>query len=757
MAARPGPITERRLIIVAGGLAGAVLAAAPTGVEGLDRVWCAALVAGLVYAGSYASALVLLPAGALAAVIAGSGRGLALAAAGVVVAALTAGQARPSSRLTGLSAGCIALAVVERGDGSPLLGVLGGAAVVVGIAVSGWQGTTVRRRRGALWVVLPVGGLLLLCGAAGLLGGLRARGAVLDGIDALRAARAAATSGDVDGAIDRFRDAERRFQDAGDPLHGYGRLGLIVPGLSQQLDAATVAVDTAADSATALRQVGRSLRLDDVALRGGAVDLTAIAEAEEPLDAAVAALDRTTRRLASIDRDPLIPPIRDSLDDALEEAMEAGKTARRAHRAVQQLPSLLGGAEPTRYLVLFTSPVEARNRFGFPGSYAVVGFDGGRLSIELSGPIDQIDDAEGTFGPSAVTVPARALPYIDYGVARTWRSVTIPSDGPAVADLAVQLGALSGLGELDGVVLADPHTLAALIGLVGPVPIPGLDLTIDESTTVDYLVRRQYLEFPELGQNRDRKDALVDVAGIVGLRLSALSLGSIQDLAERFAPLVDRGHLVVSVPPRLRPDAAALFADLGIDGGFEAPSGSDLLYVGQRNHVGNKIDLFLRRDVDYRVEVADDGHLSSHLRMDVTNDAPESGLPEYVIGSAQADPPPPGTNLSTTLIYSPHQLLELTVDGAPVTPASITEGGFLVYQVELDLGPGQTRRIEATFEGVAAPGDYALRYLPAPLVVPDRLTTSFTDARSGRASAPSVAAVDGPVCLGLGRSPHCPR
>ena len=296
------------------------------------------------------------------------------------------------------------------------------------------------------------------------------------------------------------------------------------------------------------------------------------------------------------------------------------------------------------------------------------------------------------------------------------------------------------------------------IGLVGPVPVPGIDLTIDEANTVDYLVRRQYLEFPELGQNRDRKDALVDVAGIVGLRLSALSLGSIQDLAERFAPLVDGGHLVVSVPEGRRPDAAALFADLGIDGGLTLPERTDLLYVGHRNHVGNKIDLFLERTVEYTAEVAEDGRLTSRLRLDVTNTAPASGLPDYVIGSALAtDRPATGTNLSTVMIYTPYEMQSLTVDGVPRAPLPSSDGGLLVFQVELALGPGQTNRIEATFEGTAPEGPYVLRYLPAPLVVPDRVSYSLSDARTGESYDRTLGEVPGPQCVGVADRPHCPR
>lgn len=744
----------RSLLILAAGIAGAALAAAPTGVQGFDLVWSAALVAGLAYAAAFASPMVLLPAASGAAVLANTGEALGLAAAAVVAAVVAAGQSRPSSRLTALAGGLLGLALLRRGDGSAVAGLGGGMLVAGAVGVSGWGGMSRRRRRQVTWGLGGLVGALLLAAGAGGLAGLSARTDAEQGIDALRAARVAATSGRVDEAVEGFRAAERAFQSAGEPLHGYGRLGRLVPGLSQQLEAATVAVDVAADTSTALRQVGRSLHLDDVSLRQGTIDLAVLSDAEAPLESAVEALVDTVRRLSAVDRDALFPPVRDALDDALDEARSAATTAERAHRAVIEMPALLGAERPTRWLVLFTSPVEARNRFGFPGAYAVLRFELGHLTIERSGPIGDLDAAAGTIDASAIQVPSRALPYIGYGVARTWRSVTLPADGPSVTDLAIRMAALSGLGTIDGFVMADPHALAAIVGLVGNVPVPGVDVTLTAENTADYINRRQYLEFPT-DQTQDRKDALVEIAGLVGGRLSTLDVSSVQDLADRFGPLVQSGHLTIGVPTGVRPGAADLLHDVGTDGGLELPRDADLLYVGQRNHVGNKIDLFLHRDIAYDVRVTADGALTAELAIDLTNDAPGGGLPPYLIGSALADPPPPGTNLSTTLIYSPYELRALTVDGVPQTPPVLADGGLLVYQVEVALGPGEHRRIEATFAGPAPAGAYALRVVPGTLVVPDRLTVTASDARSGREDKLEVPAVSTPLCFGVARTPRC--
>lgn len=743
---------ERSLIILAAGLLGALLAAEPTGVGVLDVVWSAAFAAAMAYAGAFASPLTMLPAGAAVSVLAGGRVGVGLAAGAVLAAAATAGQDRPSSRYTAASGGLLGLALLQRGPGSTLSVLGGGAVVVLVVCGSGWRGLSVRRRRHVRWTLGGLTAVLLLASAAGALAGLRAESDARAGIDALRDARLAATGGDLDATVAGLRQAQQAFLRAGEPLGSYGRLARLVPGLSQQIGAAATSVDTAAEAAGALRGVAASIHLDDVAVERGSVDLDAIRAAEAPLEVAVAALVDAVVRLDRVDRTGLLPPIRDALDDALEEARASASTVERAHRAVQELPSLLGGEVPTRYLVLFTSPVEARNRFGFPGAYAVLRFDDGRLSFERSGPMEDLRPPPGGYDQALIDVPDRAVPFERYGVSREWRSITLPSSGPAVADLAVQLAPQAGLGDLDGVVLADPEVLAEIVGLLGDVPVPGLDLVLTPATTVDFLVSQQYLEFPGLGQARERKDALSLVAEGMGERLSALSLPRVRDLADRFGPLVEGAHLTVAVPAEVRPLAAELLADLGLDGDFPPAGAPDVLYVGQRNNVGNKIDLFLQRTLDYEVDVAEDGSLAATLTLDLANRAPARGLPDYLIGSALADPPPPGTNRTTVLLYSRHQLVDLTVDGEPVSPPTLVDGDLLVYQVGLDLAPGQEVRIVARLQGTAPEGGYAVQAFRTALALPDAVSVRLRDERDGT-SATWSGRVDAPRCTSTRRGP----
>jgi hypothetical protein len=753
--ARPPRAEVRWGTALASALAGAAWSASPTGVRALDAVWCGGFAGVLAAVGAFASPFVLLPAAAAAALLGGSGPSLGFAVAGVLAAVAATVRPRSSSPLPGVVSGLVALSLLSgNGPDSRPMAAITTTALAVALLAAGALGMGQDRRR--RWVPWAIGGagLVVACAVVGGVAAVLVRSDVQRGIDALRAVQVAGTAGDLHGAVADARIAEDAFRSAGGPLSGFGAVGRAVPILSQQLAATHVAVDTAGDAAAALRQAGESVNLDSIGYVNGKVDLAALAATEPALGRLAATTAASVQRLAAIDRSLLVSPVAHALDDALDEAQRAAGTADRLHRATQTIPALLGRDAPTRLLVLFTSPDEARNRFGFPGAYAVLRFDGGRLSFEGGGPISNLDYAGHTFDPAQLTVPFRAQ---SFGATREWRSVTIPPDGPTVADLALQLAAQSRLGPLDGVVLADPTALASVVGLLGQVPVPGLDVTLTRDTTVDFLVRRQYLEFPGLGQQADRKDLLSAVANEVGQQLASFSLPSIRTLADVFAPLVRQGHLVVSVPATTRPDAAQLFGDLGLDGAFPRPgdAGADLLFVGQRNFVGNKIDLFLQRQVGYRATIARNGAIDADLTLDVTNTAPGSGLPAYLIGAAAQPPPPMGTNLTTTLIYSRLRLTSLTVDGEPVTPPVLVDGGLLVYQVDLRLGPGEHRTIQAHLTGTAPPGPYALDTYPGGLVHPDAVQLDVRDARDGRhlavgftSGAPACHATDSKGCRG---------
>lgn len=749
---RQAHLLQRQLLVVAAALAGGVLAAAPTGFAIADVVWCAAFAAGLAYCGGYTQRLVMLPVVGLATAVAGSGLSLGLALAAVVCA--TRNSIRPgfSVRWGIASGGFLGVSLLT---GSGIDDRVAAAATTAGLTLVVFIASHLemtRRRRGWTWRVLGVAGVVVVIfGAAGGIAALLAKSSIDEGVDAFRSAEDTGVGGDLSGAVASFTKAEHAFDDAAEPLDSFGRLGRLVPGLSQQLAAASTAVEAAGDGAEAGRRAGGSLDIDDVAVSGGGVDVAAIAALESPLDQLKRSLTATVDQLSGIDRSLLVGPVSDALDDALEEAVGAARTADRLHRTVQIAPDLLGVDVPRRYLLLLTSPVEARGRLGFPSAYAVLTFDNGKLTFEAKESISDLSNL--TIDQGLLDIPSRLIPYLPYKVSTHWQSTLLSPDAPSSAELIQQFARQSPVGAIDGVILADPHTMASLVGLVGPVAIPALGTELTEDTTFDFLTRDQYVAFPE--DQVERKELLGVVAGLVGTKLESLSVPSLRTFTERFGPLIADGHLIIDLQPDAYPEAAALLADTDADGSFPRPehTADDVVYLAQINNARNKIDLFLERSVDYDVQIAEDGSLSGTLEVELTNTAPASGLPDYLIGG-QDDGYSRGTNQSSLFIYSPHELSELLLDGEAVLPAVSYDQGIFIYQLQTDLAPGQTREVIARLTGHASSDPARLAVYPGGLAVPDQVRVRLADARTGRSVERRFVA-ERPTCVAATRSGEC--
>jgi hypothetical protein len=171
------------------------------------------------------------------------------------------------------------------------------------------------------------------------------------------------------------------------------------------------------------------------------------------------------------------------------------------------------------------------------------------------------------------------------------------------------------------------------------------------------------------------------------------------------------GHLVLH---STRDHEQALFADLRVDGAMP-PVHGDALAVVTQNASGNKIDWFLRRSVHYDVTVNASGVEQAELTITLTNTAPTSGEPDYVIAGSGPDPTPPGTSRMIVSVYSP-----LGLDHSSIERDRERELGRSVYSGVVTVPAGETATIRLSLSGRIAMGDgYRLDVRPQATVVPD--------------------------------------
>ena len=281
------------------------------------------------------------------------------------------------------------------------------------------------------------------------LAALRARHAFVEGVRLAEEAVASLEYGDYDTAAAEFEQAaaalERAHADVSSP---WARGAGLVPVVAQHYDAA---VDLSAAGASGSAVVAEALgEIDPETLRveRGRIDLAAVSALGDPLGRVEAALEDLHAIVERSDSPWLIGPADYEITDFQESIAAHLPQLENALDAIELAPRLLGADEPRTYLVLFTSPVEARGLGGSVASYA-------ELRVE-DGQARPLGDRSGGAGCG------------DAAFARSDDDSGLPAGRLRMRGTPTPV--TTGR-TVDGVIALDPYVLAALLGYSGPIQL----------------------------------------------------------------------------------------------------------------------------------------------------------------------------------------------------------------------------------------------------------------------------------------------
>ena len=728
--------------------AGALSLAEPTGLSGADVFWSGALAAVVAFFGATARRWTwFLPAGA-AAVFAFDGWAVACAAIAIGVAFWsvvrdTRSRAR-GALVTGL--GCVALLRAEHVGFHGLTAVLMIAAALP-IVVSGYTHAG-RRVRARTRRVALIGGTvlgLMLVGAA--LGVVSVQGDITAGARAIDNGLRAARDADDDTAAQELGLAARHLSSANATLSSwFVSPAQVVPFVGPNIGAVESLARQAGDVAEVTSLAASDADVDSLRFVGGRLDPAAVSAMIDPLWRVKAALD-SMRAYVDTARSPwLVAAVADRIELLDHQIDDAMPDADMALSVIGMVPDLLGANGPRRYLVLFTTPAEARGRTGFPGNFAELVVDDGKLSMPRFGRISELEQGGLPGAQRTISAPADYVArYSRFDVTSTWRNLTMSPDFPSIAHVAAELYPQSGGQPVDGVLSVDPVGLAALLRYTGPVEVEGLDEPLTTDNAADFLLLNQYIEFDD--ENRARIDVLEEVARTTFDRLTTADLPGPRALSDALDPVVDAGHIQFTT---LEPNQQLSLYALGVSGAMPPLDEDDSVVVTTTNAGASKIDTFLARSLDYDVRWdPETGQVAGKLAVTLTNNAAAQGLPNYVIGNAIGLPP--GTNRSFVSIYSPLSLAGARLDGQPAALQSELEVQRNVYSTFVSIPPGGTTTLELDLAGSVKEGRrYRLMLAPEGTAQADQAQVSV-EALGGAASVVSDQAdVDGPTATWSG-------
>lgn len=704
------------------GLAGALSGASPTALAGADIAFAAALAAGVAWLCSIARRWSWIWIAGVAATVTVATPlvfGVALVGFGL---ALLAQAGTERSRRLGAVVGGLSIAALLR---APEVVATGGSAVVTVVAclpvlVSAVRVMPPSVRRRTRTVVLVTAGVLGLATLGAVVAVAMARGKVESAVAESEAALSQVERADRSAAVADLQAAQADLDDAAMIL----RSPLLVPAeavpvVGQNVRALRVLSAQGEELLGQARRSVESVDYESLRYRDGAIDLAEVRRAEPALERLDASFDATQAAIDDADTTWIAPPLASRMDEFGATLDERGAQARTAALAARLAPGMLGGESPRRWLVVFPTPAELRGGGGFVGNYAILDARDGEVELTDSSRIIEMIDARPPGERTITGLPDYLRRFGRFRPADYPQDILhsphFPDDAAAFAQVAEQ----SGLGQIDGVVSIDPDGLAALLRLTGPVPVIGRDEPLAAEDARQWLLFDQYLAYG--GDDEARSDALAQLSEDVFDRLTSGTLAEPRELGAVFGPMVRGGHLAVWSS---RPDEQELLSELGVTRELPEVDGRDVLLVSGTNGSNNKIDVYLRRQVELDVDHdPTTGEITSTVRVTLTNDAPTEGLPPYVIGNLRGEEF--GSNLHLLSVHTPLGLQEARVDGQVVATESSREHGLSVYGRYVEVPPGESVVVELDLAGVVPDMDaYELVVPFQTMVHPDELVVT---------------------------------
>lgn len=476
------------------------------------------------------------------------------------------------------------------------------------------------------------------------------------------------------------------------------------------------------DAAGELKRV-----LDDVEEEGfvadGRVRLDLLDRLHGPLDDEARALHGLAEAVAVHRTGWLIPPLWSQMDALLSETSALAGSADSAARLTGLGRQMLGGDGDRTYLVAMMNNTELRGAGGILSGVGSITFHDGAIEV---GDFYHYKELADPPPYRRVAAPVDFQEHFHYYRSDTtrWVTTTASPDVPDVAAVALRLFSLTAGIEADGMILADPRGLAAMLPNETRLEVPTTGTSMTARELPDFVYRRAYQQLG--GAVSRRRDSLIDIGEVAIERIAQRGFNSM-DLIRRTAGAFGGGHLAfVSLDPEEQRalDAASAAGDLG------TPA-SDAFLATVQNLGGNKLDSYAERAVRHVCRVREDSSARCLSTIQIANHTPE-GLTRF-----EYQYKPYGLFKNYVEIYLPQgaRLLSVTLDGRPANFDTYSDDGFLSVGVFLRIPRSSEASVTVAYD-LPGGNPYSLRVRPQPLVHDARLTVQL--------EVPSGWTIDGP-------------
>lgn len=417
----------------------------------------------------------------------------------------------------------------------------------------------------------------------------------------------------------------------------------------------------------------------------GRVDVQLLREQGSQLRTLSDNAGRLETQAAAISEPAFLSPIRNARTQLQDQTAATAALLRNSALAADVAPAMMGADGPRSYLMAFQTNAEARGTGGLLGGFGILRFDNGKPTVDTLAPNTELQGATAAvdLGPEFAEQYGFTNPFTDF------RNSNISSHFPYAAQIWKSMWEREAGQRVDGVIAIDPVALSYILAAEGPVKLPDGEI-VTEDNVVELTESTAYAKFPT--DQMARKRYLQDIANAVvkettgqvkspGKMLDALGRGASERRISVWSSFPAEQKVLEDTPlGHAIPDDPAPYAEVVIN-----------------NLGGNKMDYYLRREIEYAADGCTGDMRNSTISVKLTNTANAGELPEYITGTAGLAPGiplklPPGSMVTSVRVLTTAgaRLTAVTSDGQRISAIFHSERGHPTYEVQVVIPPGQS-------------------------------------------------------------------
>ncbi|WES62870.1 DUF4012 domain-containing protein [Microbacter sp. GSS18] len=461
-----------------------------------------------------------------------------------------------------------------------------------------------------------------------------------------------------------------------------------LPWIGPQLRAistiAASADNVTRDALTPLAEVASTLSTDAFRPVDGRISLDGFVAVQDAAAQAARSMGGAADAVELANSPGLVPPLAEVVDEVSDLFTETAHATDALARASVLVPAMLGQDGPRDYLVIFQNNAEWRSLGGIAGALAVVHTDDGDLTLTEQ----DYAASMGVFIPPVMDLGPELTSV--YGVRpATWmHNVTQVPDFAVSGELARAMWAERHGIEVDGVIALDPVTLSYILEATGPVELP-LGDTISADNAVELLLNEVYVRYPDPAEQNqffsDTTSAIFTTLTQNGFDASGM-LAGLARAGDEYRVMLWSAH----------DDDQAVLADTTLAGApLETTRRISPFGVYLNDGTGSKMDYHQTVETTAMWDACTldaAGAASGTAVVDVTiaNEAPDSGLAEYITGGG-AYGVEPGSASTVGYVYLPagFELVDAALSTGDGFGGAFIDGRQ-VLSFEILLAPGES-------------------------------------------------------------------